>query len=109
MTDLEMTKLCAEAMGMDEAFVAEMYWRISPDRYDPLHYDSQTMALIKKIGINCMTAPFKNWVVRPQGSEYSMSVHGSDLNRAVVECVAKMQAEKNAATAHAATSKEIDL
>ena len=46
MTDLELTKLCAEAMGIE----------ISPVRhgdgdfslYDPLHDDAQAMALVKK-------------------------------------------------------------
>mgnify|MGYP001617981049 CR=1 FL=1 len=92
MTDLEMTKLCAEAMGL-EIFWAEALPITAPKGcpYDPLHDDAQAMALVKKFhialgwndpGWGAFGQHDKRWVNNP------------DLNRAIVECVAKMQAAK---------------
>ena len=104
MTDLEMTRLCAEAMGyecIDGLWLDEM--RFGPGRYDPLHDDAQAMALVKKLGL---------WIIQPDGrSETEMVAylgskrigtqedlicgkHPTDLNRSIVECVAKMQKAK---------------
>lgn len=109
MTDLEMTKLCAEAMGikivcMDErgfttareTKIVEVALADNPMvQWHPLHDDAQAMALVKKFKpliegtekgwwVAC-TAP---WDTAPQ------CVENADLNRAIVECVAKMQKEK---------------
>ena len=78
MTDLEMTRLCAEAMGFkpvstttgETAVLCAAMGGLKHDFYfDPLHNDAQLMALVKKFPI-------------------------LDLNRAMVERVAKMQAAK---------------
>jgi len=109
MTDLEMTRLCAEAMGIT--------YRVSHDRrsgefveintgrdpgnegeYDPLHDDAQAMALVKKFRLDIAflfsPEPTKGrWAVRgtPDGWEISRQ---RDLNHAIVECVARIQEDK---------------
>ena len=103
MDDLEITKLCAEAMGFKVERDMQTCCHCSSDDgravffYDPLHDDAQAMALVKefKIGIDCgrdggdMSAA--SLVVN--GVMYVR--HAEDLNRAICECVAKMQQEKN--------------
>lgn len=106
MTDLEMTKLCAEAMGFESSEWSRFVQHPSPSSvpvreseddgytsFDPLHDDAQAMALVKKFnlfinkGFDYM--PFRWFVVgyRSDGAD-------ADLNRAIVECVAKMQEGK---------------
>jgi len=112
MTDLEMTKLCAEAMEYTyETFNGTVYADCGPNAhlkictdnctryyYNPLHDDAQAMALVKKLRIS---PKYKNgaWgiieffdVSENQGA--FVDVSNPDLNRAVVECVAKMQTSK---------------
>lgn len=111
MTDLEATRLCAEAIGWK--FVpASNYsggWRsdhytLNGDivewdhRYKPLHDDAQAMALVKKFRLELNGElqlthdddPL--WVCcGPTGERLS---EDEDLNRAIVYCVATMQAGK---------------
>ncbi len=100
-TDLEMTRLCAEAMGYrilrerkaskqldygDAILVKELssvYW--------PLHDDAQAMALVKKFHILIGTDS-NHWTAFIP--TVGRSIHSTDLNRAIVECVAKMRREK---------------
>ena len=121
MTDLEMTKLCAEAMG----HIAELNWgpicqiRSEPgigvhrfafstngywtSDYDPLHDDAQAMALVKKLGLSVESSalygrPISRWTVQSAGLDGRRIgfIHSStDLNRAICECVAKMEKAKN--------------
>jgi hypothetical protein len=110
-TDLEITRLCAEAMGLS---VRE--WRGPMDnqepslctfhqinaetwmpqqRYDPLHDDAQTMALVKKFDLEIqhyhtdLGQVIKKYVAYPR-----VEVINNDLNRAICECVAKIQNAK---------------
>jgi len=57
--------------------------------YDPLHDDAQAMALVKKLRLSVeyqgVPSGF-NWHVMS-----AMVSSSADLNRAIVECVAKMQ------------------
>ncbi len=95
MTDLEMTKLCAEAMGFDKtySFYGEKWFERAVKRsWHPLENDDQAMALVKKFGLRIEpievvfgVSPFE-WQVG--------ETRNPDLNRAIVECVAKMQKEK---------------
>lgn len=109
MTDQEITKLCAEAMGyrfvehygyphgvsmtyMDEHDEKHYYWR-------PLIDDLQAMALVKKFGLTidpqedhppftwrvCAPVDFRDW-------DNAVTVTGKDLNRAICECVAELHA-----------------
>lgn len=86
MTDLEMTKLCAEAIGI---------WEIRDyhETYDPLHDDAQAMGLVKRFRLFINSADEEAyWKVAPHGQGVT-NCH-SDLNRAIVECVSQMQANK---------------
>ena len=99
MTDLEITKFCAEAMGYD-AYEWQTSGVVTGSNlpillptgrkisYDPLHDDAQAMALVKMF--NLCILPAKVTVVVGQYSE----ARNLDLNRAICECVAKMQAKK---------------
>ena len=101
MTDLEITKLCAEAMGVDFSKGYATLMCMECDEYGityaPLHDDAQAMALVKK---------FKLWIEQWEdgtcsvfGKRKMMDADSSDLNRAICECVAKMQAAKARAVA----------
>ena len=118
MTDLEMTKWCAEAMGYCHAAYIDnpqsypIVQLVAPStgfkhekphflfiecpsegeypEYDPLHDDAQTMALVKKfdIQIEGWSGDRNVYILN-----YAQFVSNTkDLNRAIVECVAKMQA-----------------
>jgi hypothetical protein len=94
-----MIKKCAEKMGfsfyeIDGRVRLEGRYAISGD-YDPLHDDAQAMALMKKFNLNLnhtLPSPENHtgdWVV---SAHKDMNTYGcsGDLNRAIVECVAKM-------------------
>ena len=93
-TDLEITKLCAEAMDIPRLHI---YAEVGGGhgRYDPLHDDAQAMALVKKFNFKIDT---HSKLVSVQGEDYgwdTVDYHkADDLNRAICECVAKMQSEK---------------
>ena len=114
MTDLELTKLCAEAMelhGYVEERLATSLGQTRlcrpemdrpkglPEFYRPLHDDAQAMALVKLLGLMIMSPELTGeWEVRKyelrppqQGSFRICSATHKDLNRAIVLCVAKMQ------------------
>ena len=112
MTDMEMTRLCATAMGY-----AKYQWQTSgiisgsnipiglPDgiiQFDPLHEDAQAMAIVKKFNlwIRCDRG---RWSVCNADNELEIYDHkGSwfrnDLNRAIVEWAAAWQASKTSKT-----------
>ena len=104
MTDPDKIRLCAEALGLgaalrrttdpaakhpESAFRAYL-GKKAPFWYDPLHDDAQCMALVKKFGLE-LKKVMETWHVW-NGDEGA--VLSKDLNAAVVDCVAKMQAEK---------------
>ena len=102
MTDLEMTKLCAEAMGMilsGKQRHQGIYCRKGSYvvKFDPLHDDAQAMALVKKFDLHVgktlrtPTMPRGSWFVS-RTDKYEVT--NADLNRAIVEVCAKMQAAK---------------
>jgi hypothetical protein len=114
MTDLEMTKLCAEAMGIrvkEYKGILAIYDPIyNPKQhnscYEPLDDDQQAMALLKKFRLQCgwyehgLDDDSGEWCA----AFYSSSVYAKaqaespdSLNRSIVECVAKLQAAKVAA------------
>ena len=109
MTDLEITRLCAEAMGLQRVtvnmlarpgiganppYVSGSYTGTSMDvHYDPLHDDAQAMALVKKLGLEIHCREDRNgWYVGFVNND-SMVPH-ADLNRAICECVANMRLER---------------
>ena len=101
MTDLEITRLCAEAIGNNfRRSIVHHYHNPYMVGYYSLHTDEQAMALLKKFKLQIATFT-GGWVVIPcvaeRTVEYPFDIPNNNLNRAVVECVAKMQLEKQAA------------
>lgn len=113
MTDLEMTRLCAEAMGLKPyvkraSFIGdnegiflcktEMHKFGSVDDtvdrfsvpYDPLHDDAQAMALVKRFKLYIEYCTFDRgdpcWLVVGDND-----VTNDDLNRAICACVSRTQ------------------
>ena len=107
MTDLEITRLCAEAMDFPEDESAthaisyrqegHIWIRHEADAigrmYHPLHDDAQAMALVKKMEID-ITYFRGSMIYRASHYPSGTKVLGATLNMSVCECVAKMQAQK---------------
>jgi hypothetical protein len=103
LTDLEMTRLSAEAMGLplmphmdgdERCFLQDPANQHSyyPVRvYWPLENDAQAMALVKKFSlcVDKVDGKWGAWERKTDSDGFS-----DELNRAIVECVAKMQAER---------------
>lgn len=101
-TDLEIVRLCAEAMGLEPLAVYGMDVVIgaTPNRYvfRPLHDDGQAMALLYWLSFECEII-VSSGEFHCNSEEHKMEeIYGitsnADLNRAICECVAKMQAAK---------------
>lgn len=103
LTDLEMTKLCAEAMELNFTLGSDGYvWVVDEDvpggmsLYYPLRMDAQAFALVKRFEI-VIQWPMIFGGVKLAGAKFTVGASTylasaeSDLNRAIVECVAKMQ------------------
>lgn len=102
MTDLEMVKRCAEKMGYDQyqwqtgGIVTGSDLPISlPDgqiRYDPLHDDAQALALVKQFNLHIDQRPHPKRQITVQDCAFTVLVErrDDDINRAIVECVAKL-------------------
>ena len=100
MNDLEITRLCAEAMGYTD--ISEIEFPNDPQRYvsamdqkfrgllwNPLHDDAQAMALVKKFPIDCLNAMWRCI------TDYKM-LAPLEFNRAICEVCAKMMLSKKA-------------
>ena len=109
MTDLEMTRLCAEAMGIflrvdrGSVIASESGREEDEFMYEPLNYDAYVMEMVKRFQMVIERDPKRSdyfgvtlFAKRPGTSATDTFVvrHTFDLNRAIVECVAKMQAAK---------------
>jgi hypothetical protein len=108
MTDYEMTKHCAEIIGLGYVRPCEENPRAiecneDPNEsawmiYCPLDDDGEAMALVKRFGLTIDPQedklPFTWRVVVATDGDWDNQIDstGADLNRAIVECVAKMQA-----------------
>lgn len=105
MTDLEMTKLCALALHggvnpvrLGNSVVGEIVrYECQGEKFDPLHDDAQAMALVKqfKLTIDSPISADDNWMVST-GTVDSI-VKNAGLNRAIVECVAKLSGQNEEA------------
>jgi len=102
MGDLEITRLCAEAMGWPKnAVCAPEALILDGDTkpYDPLHDDAQAMALVKawKLHISPPDSQDNRWEAYTLRDELDpdSGVIGhalaETLNRAICECVAKLK------------------
>ena len=109
MTDLEITKLCAQAMNLGHirtdyesgTFMASDENTLTCPNcseyalaYDPLHDDAQAMALVKKFRIDMTAIAGNRWLVQCYGPPIFEATEQFDLNAAICECVAKMQNAK---------------
>ena len=108
MTDLEITKLCAEAMGyLPDVVLSSIPLFCHMDGatdskgfdYDPIHDDAQALELVKKFRLRVIgsgppysVAADPVWIVEQGGNR--AETRNEDLNRAVCECVAKIQKQK---------------
>ena len=120
MTDLEMTRLCAQAMGWTHlgnvgieppkpgepdpkglwCLSGGNDWWLNPEGHsvcapcsgipDPLTNDADAMALVKRFKFP-IRYEYEKWEVANQWGEHQ------DLNRAIVEAVAKMRSAKRTA------------
>ena len=118
MTDLEATRLCAEAMGLEGLHPIEKVCPILKDGtvrsalvtkdwgdddeagyYDPLHDDAQAMALVKRFKLDCRNATYDadwastefEWEVEHNDGKQATFRRDKDLNRAIVMCVAAIR------------------
>ena len=112
MTDLEITRLCALAMGYHPAAALSIDgsgWFVltAPDKtmpvnaqphtvYDPLHHYAQAMALVEKCNIGWDKEEGHAWHIALCAAELIFNAHNDDLKRTICECVAKMQLAKGA-------------
>lgn len=94
MNDLAMVHLCAKAMGYKVAheygghLVLHHHFPDGSTAYNPLTNDEQAMALVKKLHLSVSREHHGDrWGV---GKPFAETMN-ADLNRAIVECVAKMQ------------------
>ena len=109
MSDLEIVKLCAAAMGLPEitnpdprallpeppSILVEEPICGLPVIYDPLTNDGQAMALIhaKKLSVLSPTEHHANrWTAIAHVAD--IVTMSNSLNRAICECVARVQVEK---------------
>lgn len=94
MTDLEITKRCAEIMGYTDGIYIDgldMMFRTGK-LYDPLNDDAQMAALIKRFGLSCgLMDNNKSWYA---ARNVHKRTYSDTLNRAVCECVATPESEK---------------
>lgn len=104
MTDLEITRLCAEAMGYEDKSVGVSVGGIMVKHhhhfiYDPLTDDAQAMALVKRFKLTPVWSEDGELVSCRypwEAGEHASGYHASIL-RAICECVANMQAAKGTA------------
>lgn len=97
MTDGEMVKRCAAKMGIELVDAAHhvphrAFLNVATRHsYWPLYFDEQAMALVKRLKLCCgheSDVPEAWWC---EAAVPFIAVRDSkDLNRAIVECVAKM-------------------
>lgn len=105
-TDLEITKVCALAMGINPRFRSGVILFVTEDRdgeavtdiYDPLKDDAQAMAMVKKFGLEIfpvtdITGKQTGWSAWKDRMTQAVEGESKDLNRAICECVAKLGAK----------------
>lgn len=102
MTDLEITRACAEAMGWTirnnrvyegDAPLYSLEGSIVRSRWQPLHDDAQAMALVKAKRLIVSPTPDGTWYVSADNAVDYMT-ENADINRAICLCVVKMWRDK---------------
>lgn len=106
MTDLEMTKHCAEALGLGYIRPCEenpraVEYNDDPEEsawmlYCPLDEDGEAMALVKRfqVQVNPQANGRCSSVIFLDGDDEIRVDDSADVNRAIVEVVATMQARR---------------
>lgn len=99
MTELEMTRLAAKAIGKefmtscsgDRVFVrGSLSFGPLGEIWTPRTNSAQAFELLEKLQMLCMTNIKHKWVCRLNGGH----AENADLKRAIVECAANYQLEK---------------
>jgi hypothetical protein len=96
MTDLEAVRLAAEAMGLEHRVPDGIYveYRSEPHSrwrdYNPLHDKAQAFELVERFWLSVYRYQSNKWCTEHRG-QYS---DDPDLARAIVYCVANMQAAR---------------
>lgn len=90
MTDIEIVKACASAMGLDvrdtsDGLIIFVSGHATGKIYTPLTDDAQAMALVKRWRLDI--AFTGEWMVMTDSRN---KVRGDDLNRCICECVANL-------------------
>ena len=101
MTDLEITRLCAEAMQLDYYPEHGTVMFRNGTKYNPLHDKAQCFELIERFRINISPSIYVKQLyavtISAHGSDLvSATFFDTDLASAVCLCVAKMQKAKGA-------------
>ena len=102
MTDLEINGACAEAIRIQTVvhpirgkIMRHWFWVGNIEQmYDPLHDDAQAMVLVKKFQLFISHWRGKWTVSTGIGGHDKTGAQYSDLNRAICECVAKLEKAK---------------
>lgn len=106
MNDYELTKHCAEALGLGYVRRCEenpraLEYNADPENeawmiYCPLDEDGEAMQLVKSFNLEIQPPDEDNpnWVVFRRVGLVGVGPEDLDLNRAIVQCVATMQEEK---------------
>jgi len=101
MTDLEMTTLCAESLGLTYEVLSNVVCINDPANsviWNPLHDNAQAMALLTQFKL--VIEPDGDWAAtwinrsRKKGLRTVAVRHATTLNRAIVECVVEMQLQR---------------
>lgn len=94
MDDLEITRRCAEKMGLTHEILMILESGFNGRPYNPLKNDDEAMALVKKFKLTCMAIDSHTnnhndiWDV---SSDESIGLfQNPNLNRAICECVANL-------------------
>ena len=97
MSDLEITRACAEAMGgkvehdLPRGNMSAGWIRLDGRVYDPLHDDAQCFALVERFGPSIGVNGFsRDWSVHIKIGRKTYWAKNENLNFAICEAVAKM-------------------
>lgn len=97
MTDIEIVKACASAMGLDvrdtsDGLIIFVSGHATGKIYTPLTDDAQAMALVKHLKLDAVYSPSKGlWAAGKAGDHiYIVIENDPDLNRAICKVVANL-------------------
>jgi hypothetical protein len=92
--DQDIIGLCAKAMQIRHELDEDgSYYDDAGSlrTYNPLQNDEQAMALVKMFRLSVMAAPMTGWIAHGGEDDTFTKAESTDINRAIVECVAKLR------------------